>query len=325
MVLKSPTLEDLLKQTYEDVEQKIPEIVKDKNILWVLEGGKRLRPVIGSVVFWNALDEADPKVPYQQFLEGMVSIELGHSASLVHDDIMDNDEERRGRPAFWVKEGIGNAILIGHKMIAMAFDISLKTGLRTAHIYTDGWLRALEGQIDEINFNRQDFHDFEVSADSKFFELYSKIIDFKTATLFAGAAEVSAVYANRDNGLAKLFYEYGREVGFAYQLADDIVDLENGEMIDSVIIPLLMHLDEKGKIKEGGLKMRYLRKKLKEKEPEIKELYLKEIHNHLARTVELADSDLVPKNHYQELLKQVPYYVINKMLDEINIKIEPKE
>ena len=86
-----------------------------------------------------------------------------------------------------------------------------------------------------------------------------------------------------------------------------------------------MHLDEKGKIKEGGLKMRYLRKKLKEKEPEIKELYLKEIHNHLARTAELAESDIVPKNHYQKLLKQAPYYVINKMLEEINITIEPKE
>ena len=113
---------------------------------------------------------------------------------------------------------------------------------------------------------------------------------------------------------------YGREVGFAYQLADDIVDLEKGEMIDSVVIPLLTRLERKS-MKNGSLKAKTIKKKLEESSPEIQKLYLTEIRTHLSNAEAISTSELIPHNDFKTLLKQAPAHIINKMLEEINIKV----
>lgn len=314
------SLEVFWKHSYEDVERKIGELITDQNILSILKEGKRLRPMLGAIVFKVCTGGDEPTELYQKFLEGTVAIELAHGASLVHDDIIDGDLTRRGEPAFYIKTGIDNAILIGHKMLVIGFKLILPHGEKIAKLYVDAWGGTLDGQLNEINFNSKDLQDTNITADSKFFQVYSRIIDLKTATLFSAACKAAALWANAPDKTVELLGDYGREVGFAYQLADDLVDLEKGEMIDSVVIPLLTRL-EKRTAKNGNLKPRSIRKKIEKKSPEIKKLYLEEISKHVNRAQEICKSPSLPNNDYKTFLLDAPFYSINKMLKEIFITI----
>ena len=305
---------------YEDIEKKIDEIITDQNILTILKDGKRLRPLLGAISFKACTGGNESSQLYQQFLEGAVAIELAHGASLVHDDIIDGDLTRRGEAAFYIKTGIDNAILVGHKMLVIGFNLALSHGEKIAKLYVDAWGGTLDGQLNEINFNSKDLQDVNFTADSKFFQVYSRIIDLKTATLFSAACKAAAYWANASDQIADILAEYGREVGFAYQLADDLVDLEKGEMIDSVVIPLLTRL-EKRSAKNGNLKTRSIRKKIEKKSPEIKKLYLEEISKHVNKAQMICKSQFLPNNQFKTFLLDAPFYSINKMLKEIYITI----
>jgi len=320
MADQSLALEIFLKHTYEDIEKKIEEIITDQNILTILKDGKRLRPLLGAISFKACTGGNESSQLYQQFLEGAVAIELAHGASLVHDDIIDGDLTRRGEAAFYIKTGIDNAILVGHKMLVIGFNLALSHGEKIAKLYVDAWSGTLDGQLNEINFNSKDLQDINITADSKFFQVYSRIIDLKTATLFSAACKAAAYWANASNQIADILAEYGREVGFAYQLADDLVDLEKGEMIDSVVIPLLTRL-EKRSAKNGNLKTRSIRKKIEKRSPEIKKLYLEEISKHVNKAQMICKSPVLPNNQFKTFLLDAPFYSINKMLKEIYITI----
>jgi geranylgeranyl pyrophosphate synthase len=314
------SLEIFFKHTSEDIEKKIGEIITDQNILAILKDGKRLRPLLGAIAFKACTGGDESSQLYQQFLEGAVAIELAHGASLVHDDIIDGDLTRRGEAAFYIKTGIDNAILVGHKMLVIGFGLALSHGEKIAKLYVDAWGGTLDGQLNEINFNSKDLQDINITADSKFFQVYSQIIDLKTATLFSAACKAAAYWANASNQVADILAEYGRQVGFAYQLADDLVDLEKGEMIDSVIIPLLTRLERKS-AKNGTLKTRSIRKKIEKKSPEIKKLYLEEISKHVNKAQTICKSPVLPNNQFKTFLLDAPFYSINKMLKEIYITI----
>jgi len=320
MVEQTLALEVFLSHAYEDVEKKIKDIVTDNNIINILDGGKRLRPLLAAIVFKACTGGNESPQQYQRFLEGTVAIELAHGASLVHDDIIDGDMTRRGEPAFYLKKGIDNAILIGHKMLVLGFDIAVSYGEKISKIYMDAWRNTLDGQLNEINFNSKDLQNVDIKAGSKFFVLYSRIIELKTATLFSAACKAAAYWANASDGLAEVFEEYGREVGFAYQLADDLVDLEKGEMIDSVVIPLLTRL-EKRSMKNGTLKTKVIRKKIEKNSSEIKKLYLEEITKHVMKAQIICKSPLIPENQFKKFLLDAPIFSINKMLKEITISI----
>lgn len=320
MLERTNSLEPFLQNTFKDIEDKINEMITDEKILTILKGGKRLRPLLGSIAFKVCTGGDEPLGRYQKFLEGCVGVELAHGASLVHDDIIDGDLNRRGEPAFYIKTGIDNAILIGHKMLVIGFDLAVAHGEKIAKLYADSWRGTLDGQLREINFNSKDLNDTKLSPDSKFFQIYSRIIDLKTATLFSSACKAAAIWAKVSEDLSNVLANYGREVGFAYQLADDLVDLEKGEMIDSVVLPLLSRLERKS-IKNGSTKARTLKKKIERNSPEIKKLYLDEIKKHVMNAQRLSTEGIVPTNRYKSFLQQAPTYIINKMLKEINITI----
>lgn len=321
MTQQSLSLETFFRDTLQDIEKKIVEIIKDENIIYILEGGKRLRPLLASLSFKVCTGGKETSDLYQKALEGAVGVELAHNASLVHDDIIDQDSERRGKPSFYVKEGIDNAILTGHKMLAIGADLGLSHSNKIAELFVYAWRKTLEGQLREVNFSSKDLNDStNISQKSKFFQAYSEIIDLKTASLFSSACQAGALEANGSEQLAKLLGDYGREVGFAYQLADDIVDLEKGEMIDSVVIPLLTRLEKKS-MKNGSMTVKAIKKKLDKNFPEIKQLYLDEIAKHVMNAQDLITADIVPNSQYKKLLQNAPAHIINKMLQEINITI----
>ena len=321
MMTEQPTsLETFLQTTHNDIENKIGEMITDQQILTILNGGKRLRPLLASIAFKVCTGGNEPEKKYQNFLEGSVGVELAHGASLVHDDIIDGDMDRRGRPAFYIRSGIDNAILIGHKMLIIGLDLAIAHGEKFAKLYIDAWNGTLDGQLSEVNFNSKELTDTKVSADSKFFQIYSTIIDLKTATLFSAACKVASIWADASDDLSDLLAEYGREVGFAYQLADDLVDLDKGEMLDSVVLPLLSRLEKKS-IKNGTMKAKTIKNKIEKNSPEIKQLYISEIKKHLQRAQEISNEAIIPSNQYKQFLQEMPYYIVNKMLSEVNITI----
>jgi geranylgeranyl pyrophosphate synthase len=315
---QSMRLDDFFDTTRYDIEEKISSTINDEKIREILHGGKRLRSLLTQLAFKVCTEGKETHDDYQRSLESAVSIELAHGASLVHDDIIDKDAERRGKKAFHVKEGIGHAILTGHRMLAMGFDIALNHGKEVAKLYVDSWNEVVNGEIDEVDFNKNGHKD--TSLKSTIFEAYNKIIDLKTASLFSSACEAGALEASMSGDILKVFKQYGREIGVAYQLADDLVDLANGEMIDSVIVPLLNRIEAKP-IKKGSLKRWEVKRKFNKNEDKIKQYYIDEITNHVRKAEEISKSDIIPKSSYKEMMIDAPSYIINKMLREINITI----
>jgi len=316
---KTITLESFFDETLVNVEKKIHYTISDEKIKSVLEGGKRLRSLLAALSFKACTKGKETKEQYQKSLEGSVSIELAHGASLVHDDIIDKDVMRRGKKAFHIKEGIGKALLMGHKMLVNGFDIALSHGNEVARLYVDSWNEVVNGEIDEVDFNKYGVKKQYTSTKHQIFEAYYKIIDLKTASLFSSACQAGALEADMTGDILKVFSKYGREIGLAYQLADDLVDLENGEMIDSVIIPLLNRLENKTKI--SVLKKREIKKLFAKNQEKIKQFYISMIKKHVKNAKEISQSGLVPESDYKQFLKQAPDYIINRMLSEINVTI----
>jgi len=321
MKAKTLTLKEFDENSRGDLQKKIEDMIADKQIVSILSGGKRLRPLLAHLAFKACKMGKDTNDEYQKALEGGVVIELAHTASLVHDDIIDDDNKRRGKTSFHVKKGIASAILTGHKMLSTGFNIALKHGKDFAKLYVDSWEEVVNGEIDEVTFNKDDAkHLDEFSLKSQIFKAYEKIIDFKTAALFSSACKAGALEANMSGDILKVFSDYGREIGLAYQLADDLVDLANGEMIDSVIIPLLNKIENKtSKIKI--LEKREIKRKFKRNQEKIKNFYIDEIKKHIKKAKQLARSDVIPESTYKKLLNEAPDYIINRMLMEINVTI----
>jgi len=319
---QSLTIDRFLESTKLDIEKKIASTITDKKIFSILKYGKRLRPLLAQLSFKVCTGGRETPFQYQRSIEGTVSIELAHTASLVHDDIIDEDKERRGKPAFYVKEGIPRALLNGHKMLAIGFKIALSHGEKIAQLYADTWNEILCGELKEVNFNQNDIKNGtnELSTKSKIFSEYNKIINMKTASLFSSACMAGAIEADASGEILTILADYGREIGLAYQLADDLVDLDKGEMIDSVVVPLLTRLENKT-IDNDSLKMKAIKMKLAKNSSKIKQLYLEEIKRHVLKAEKLSKSDIIPPSPYKDLLTDAPAYITNSMLKEMNITL----
>lgn len=209
-------LEEYLRKLREDFNLHMYNKVKinlDSTIAEnIMSGGKRLRPLLLLLVF-KAFNGRD----FEKALEVASALELAHSASLTHDDIIDVDFERRGKPTLWRQVGIGRALIEGHRLINLAFQIALSEGLDIARIFLNAWDRASNGVLREL-----------MHRDLPGKTLYLRIIKEKTAALFEAAAECGALIAGASSELVRQAKKYGEKVGIAYQLADDYVDIIKG-------------------------------------------------------------------------------------------------
>ena len=319
-------LDSFFDTTISDVEKMITSTISNKKITSILTAGKRLRPLVAQLSFKVCTGGKETPYQYQRFIESTVAIELAHTASLVHDDIIDKDKTRRGKPAFHIKEGIPKALLIGHRMLSIGFNIALSHGEKFAKLYVDTWDEVLNGEMREVDYD-EDYGDNAIKNDtdgitskSKIFKEYFKIINMKTASLFSSACKAGAIEAEASGEILDILASYGREIGLAYQLADDLVDLENGEMIDSVIIPLLTRLENKT-VDNNSLKVKSIRKKIAKNSSKIKQLYIDEIKRHVKKAENLSRSETIPSSPYKDLLMKAPSYIANRMLKEINVEI----
>ena len=177
-------------------------------------GGKRMRPVLVLI----ATEMFDGNV--LKALDAAIGIELFHNFTLMHDDIMDKAPLRRGKPTVHAKWNESAAILSGDVMFVEAYKLMIKVEdsiLREVlAIFSDTASGVCQGQQADMNFEKRD----EVSLAE-----YLEMIRQKTAVLLAGSMQIGALIGGAVPDQANLLYEFGENLGLAFQLQDDILDV----------------------------------------------------------------------------------------------------
>ena len=176
-------------------------------------GGKRIRPAL--VIL--ACDMFDGEVA--SALIPAVAIEIFHNFTLLHDDIMDRSERRRGSPTVHVKYNENVAILSGDVMSILASRLMNQAPgvvLNVVHdVFTKTAMQVCEGQQMDMNFE-------EVLSVSE--EEYLTMIELKTAVLIAASLKIGAILGGSSQRDAEDLYEFGKNLGIAFQLQDDLLD-----------------------------------------------------------------------------------------------------
>lgn len=185
-----------------------------KPISYILElGGKRLRPVL--TLMTSDIFNSD----YKKALNAALSIEVFHNFSLIHDDIMDEAPLRRGEETVHQKWDLNTGILSGDAMLIMAYQLfenyEPNTFQALAKLFSKTALEVCEGQQYDI--------DFETRSDVTISE-YLKMIEYKTAVLVGAAMKMGAIVAEASLKDQNNIYEFGKNLGIAFQLQDDYLD-----------------------------------------------------------------------------------------------------
>lgn len=177
-------------------------------------GGKKIRPVLLLMSYALYKEDISPALP------AAYAVEIFHNFSLLHDDIMDKAPLRRGKPTVHEKYNINTGILSGDVMLIYAYEYLLQLPaemqpLSLLQIFNQVAREVCEGQQMDMNFEVRD----DVSI-----EEYLKMIELKTAVLLGGAMRMGAIAAEASIEDAEHLAEFGKNVGIAFQLQDDILD-----------------------------------------------------------------------------------------------------
>jgi len=209
------------KDLYAQVEQEIANIAYTqqpeelyKPIEYIMQlGGKRLRPVL--TLMANDMYGGETR----KALKAALAIEMFHNFTLVHDDIMDNADIRRGKPTVHIKWNQTIAILSGDLMMIKATDLLCETETNDLRnlisVFNKTAAEVCEGQQWDMNFETQS----NVTEQD-----YLKMITLKTAVLLGCALKVGALIGGANTDDANHLYEFGKNIGIAFQLQDDILD-----------------------------------------------------------------------------------------------------
>jgi octaprenyl-diphosphate synthase len=186
---------------------------------YALDGGKRVRPLIvllAKDVVHNSFRK-DNGEQDTDAVPAAVAVELLHTESIIHDDIIDQDAVRRERTAFHIKYGVGASILTADFVLGMILSIASRYGnSKVAEELSLAALRMSEGQFTELKI--------DPSVYSLKLEEYITIISQKTAALFQCAAKLGGLIGIGTQDEARSLSNFGLDLGIAYQIQDDLLD-----------------------------------------------------------------------------------------------------
>jgi octaprenyl-diphosphate synthase len=216
----APSLHALVELTRIDMEQVnrlvlekaeshvelIPELARHL----IDSGGKRIRPMLtiaaARMCNYNA----------QLHLKLAMAVEFMHTATLLHDDVVDESDQRRGKQAARIIWGNQASVLVGDYLLGQAFKMMVETGsLECLRILSNAACIIAEGEVLQLSVSQ----DVSTTEDA-----YLQVVGAKTAALFAAATEVGAVIADRPREEQLALQSYGRNLGIAFQLVDDALD-----------------------------------------------------------------------------------------------------
>ncbi len=187
---------------------RIPEVTAHL----VDAGGKRLRPMLTLA----AARMCGYGGPYHVHLAA--TVEFIHTATLLHDDVVDESGQRRGRPTANLLWDNKSSVLVGDYLFARSFQLMVETGsLRVLDILANAAATIAEGEVLQLSAAQN------LATDE---EIYLKVVRGKTAALFSAATEVGGVIANADADQIQALFDYGDALGIAFQIADDLLDYQ---------------------------------------------------------------------------------------------------
>jgi octaprenyl-diphosphate synthase len=216
----------------------------------IAAGGKRLRPMLTIAAARASTGPKGIETP----LRLAAAVEFIHTATLLHDDVVDTSDLRRGKVAAHLIWGAPSSVLVGDFLFARAFELMVETdSMRALGILARAASVISEGEV--LQLTRA--HDLNLDT-----AVYLEIITAKTAELFAAAAEAGAVGAGADDAVIKGLRDYGMNLGIAFQLADDALDYGGTASAlgknagddfreGKVTLPLILAIERGGGLKDG--------------------------------------------------------------------------
>ncbi len=178
-------------------------------------GGKRIRPMLtlAAARMLGYAGEGDVKLA--------ATVEFIHTATLLHDDVVDESGQRRGRPTANLLWDNKSSVLVGDYLFARSFQLMIETGsLRVLDILADASATIAEGEVLQLSAAR----DLATTP-----EIYLQIVRGKTAALFSAACEVGGVIAGGTDAQVRALWVYGDALGVAFQMVDDLLDWTDGD------------------------------------------------------------------------------------------------
>ena len=191
---------------------------------YACEGGKRIRPLI---LVLSAECVKSKKVEPDAYLAAS-AIELLHTESIIHDDIIDEENQRRGKPSFHIKYGYNSSILTADFVLGVILNISSKLkDPRIINELSNATTKMTEGEMMEIKLGKE----MDITEDD-----YIKVLEFKTASLFEASAKIGAITGGGDEDQIHTLTSFGNLLGIAYQIHDDLIDWSNENRLFNMLV-----------------------------------------------------------------------------------------
>lgn len=198
----------------ENMTSEVPLIPQLAGYL-IAAGGKRIRPLL-TIAATRLFDEQTER-PFRL----AACVEFIHTATLLHDDVVDESDQRRGRAAANVIFGNQASVLVGDFLFSRAFQLMVEDGsLDVLRILSSASAVIAEGEVLQLSIQ----NDLDTTIAQ-----YERVIASKTARLFAAACEIGPVIAGMNTQQIKALHDYGHALGMAFQVADDVLDYQADE------------------------------------------------------------------------------------------------
>ena len=214
-IKKIDTVLDSELELYAESEFKEP-------LKYALNGGKRIRPII-LLLASECVGEIDDNT-----FAAACAIEFLHTESVIHDDIIDNETLRRQKDPFHIKYGYNTSVLTGDFVLGLILNIAsrINNPRVTKNLATTAMMMS-EGEVIEGRL--------ETSEDVTFDD-YLKVIEYKTATAFETASRLGAIISGGSEEEIEFLADYGKNIGIAYQIRDDLHDWKNEDKLFNLLI-----------------------------------------------------------------------------------------
>ena len=214
-IKKINTVLDSELELYAESEFKEP-------LKYALNGGKRIRPII-LLLASECVGEIDDNT-----FAAACAIEFLHTESVIHDDIIDNETLRRQKDPFHIKYGYNTSVLTGDFVLGLILNIAsrINNPRVTKNLATTAMMMS-EGEVIEGRL--------EASEDVTFDD-YLKVIEYKTATAFETASRLGAIISGGSEEEIESLADYGKNIGIAYQIRDDLLDWQNEDKLFNLLI-----------------------------------------------------------------------------------------
>ena len=187
------------------------DLVEDISRYLVASGGKRVRPLATLLAAGALGDSNNPKQ-----IKLATAIEFLHTATLLHDDVVDMSTLRRGKPTANANWGNAPSVLVGDFVYSRAFQLMVAIGsVPVMEVISDTTVKIAEGEVKQL----AEIGNLDLDEAS-----YFQVIQYKTAQLFAGACQSAAILSGSDANTAARLKDYGMHLGLAFQLIDDYLD-----------------------------------------------------------------------------------------------------